>query len=83
MKYLILATRDGVKIPIIFPEFVEHADVAKAFLDVLDDLVQVSSMGRLSLNDVSIDDQDSMADALEILSHDYFNTHEMPDSAAN
>jgi hypothetical protein len=82
MKYIIMETMDKRKVPIIFPEMIEHCDVAKAFLEIIKGM-QVVSLGQLSVNDVTVDDESGMGDALEILSHDYFNNHEIPRGAAN
>jgi hypothetical protein len=82
MKYLIATTATGVKVPVIFPEFIEHADIAVALSEILKDFTPyISSMGRVSLDKVSIS-EGATADGLEIICHDHFNSQNT-DSSIN
>lgn len=83
MKYIMLEFRLGVKVPIIFPESLDHLEVATALITGIPSLLgSVVSAGFIAVGKVSLLAGDSkglgvgpmIGDDLEIMSHDHW-TH--------
>jgi hypothetical protein len=67
MKYLILKSQiHGNNIPIMFPEYLDHAIIAELF-----DMTTVESKGSVQIQHITLLSGEK-GDELEIMAHDHF-----------